>query len=286
MASFDYLDEEQGGTTVVHVISDSVGDTAYGVVQAAAGQFAESAIEIHRLPQLRTVSQVREYFDSPEHPEENTAVFHTVVDYNLRLELKQELDRRGIPSIDLLGPAMSILSTLTGDEPKNIPGIIRANDARYNRRVDGMDFFAEHDDGRKTDDLPEADAVLFGVSRTSKTPLSMYLAFLGYKVANITYVHGREVPKELFECNPRRVFGMVKPATVLETEAERAISDAAALSLAGSYADPTEADVEQAEAREIMDRIDCTIIEVDGRTIEDLASVILERLMEFTSTKL
>ena len=184
---------------VIHVVSDSLGDTASDVVAAAASQFEDGVIQVERLSGIRSVDDVRAYFDAQPETSVPKAVFHTIVDYELRTDVRSELDRRGIPSIDLLGPAMNVISTLTNEEPLSIAGRRSTEDERYHTRVSGMNFFAEHDEGGNPEDLKEADAVLFGVTRTSKTPLSLYLAFLGYKVANVTYVAGEEPPAELFE---------------------------------------------------------------------------------------
>ena len=110
---------------VIHVISDSLGETASSVVTAAAAQFPLGSVRIRRLPKLQALRQVREYFDSldPESAEHPSAVFHTIIDPDLRREVRRELDERGIPSVDLLGPGIAILSSLTGKEPVGIPGI-------------------------------------------------------------------------------------------------------------------------------------------------------------------
>ena len=114
-ANFDLIDEDfDEATPVVHIISDSLGDTASEVVNAAAGQFPNESVRIERLAKVTSVEQVRHYFDEKTDPEIPMAVFHTIVDSNLRAEVRRELDRRAIPSIDLMGPAITVLSTLTG----------------------------------------------------------------------------------------------------------------------------------------------------------------------------
>ncbi len=113
------LDDDIFGQVVplIYVLSDARGETANTVVMAAAAQFGDSSVEIQRLSNVKTVDTVREYFDQNYDPDRPCAVFHTFANGTLRREIRRELDRRGIPSIDLLGPAVTVISTLTGEEP-------------------------------------------------------------------------------------------------------------------------------------------------------------------------
>ena len=104
-------------TPIVFIMSDARGKTAAGVVEAAAAQFEEGVISIKQLGNVRSVDTVKEYLDKHQKEKADVAVFHTIVDQNLRREIRRELDARGIPSIDLLGPSITIISTLTGEEP-------------------------------------------------------------------------------------------------------------------------------------------------------------------------
>ncbi len=123
MRSFDTDDIEYcDDCALIHVISDSEGDTAAGVVAAAAAQFEEGCVKISRLPKVRTIDQVIEYLDANQESEHPTAVFHTIVDTDLRNDIRRELEARQIFSIDIIGPAINVLSTLTQSDPKNIPG--------------------------------------------------------------------------------------------------------------------------------------------------------------------
>ena len=122
MADVDVLFETETPTPIVFVISDARGETATGVVSAAASQFTDDIIIIKRLGEVRSVDTVKKYLDENVDPDCPLAVFHTIVDRNLRRDIRRELDMRGIPSIDLLGPAVTIISTLTGEEPVNEAG--------------------------------------------------------------------------------------------------------------------------------------------------------------------
>lgn len=261
---------------VIHVVSDSLGDTASDVVAAAASQFDPGAVRIERLTKVTTVEQVRRYFDVHAEPGVPKAVFHTIVDPDLRAEIRSELDRRGIPSIDLIGPAITVISMLTGDEPKNIAGAIHDfNDKTY-RRSDAMQFFVSHDDTHNPQDLPEADAILMGISRTSKTPIATYLAFLGLKVACISLRPDRTLPKEIFDCDPRRVFGLTATTDKLLELRERRLHDDPDLPY--NYADRGRIVGEQMLSEEAIEAVGCTVIETGDKAVEDIAKEILEHL--------
>ncbi|MBS5449652.1 MAG: kinase/pyrophosphorylase [Coriobacteriia bacterium] len=261
----------------IHVISDSLGDTAADVALAAAAQFDAGIVHIERLPKASSLRQISEYLDAhlaqdgPEH----FLVFHTIANRELRTALEAELVRRKVPHIDVLGPALDAIAQLTGEQPHGQAGVIRRTDERYFRRIEAMEFFVSHDDGRNPQDLTKADIVLVGVSRTSKTPLSMYLSFHGYKVANIPLAKGSEPPHELFDVEPFRVFGLMSTPEVLSTIRNERLGSDRVREVAGAYADPCAIADELDEARALMRRLGCIVIHTDGRAVEETAQVIL-----------
>lgn len=262
----------------VLVISDALGETAASVALAAAGQFDEGAVAIERLSRVQDARQVKRYLESLAGAAKKIAAFHTIVQDELRCEVAGLLVEQGIAAVDLLGPAIDTIAALTGLAPKGIPGIIHRTDEHYFQRIACMEYAVEHDDGRGADDLSEADIVLIGVSRTSKTPLSMYLALQGYRVANIPLAPQMEPPQALFEVDPARIFGLV---TTLETIApirSQRLGTAQAQSAAGSYADPDAIELEFAYARTLMKRLGCFVVHTDGKAIEESATEIIERL--------
>lgn len=154
-----------------------------------------------------------------------------------------------IRSVDLIGPTLAVLSSLIGVPPKGVAGVIHRTDDRYFHRIEAMEYFVEHDDGRGCDDLSGADIVLLGVSRTSKTPLSMYLAYQGYKVANVPLAHGMEPPKSIYEVDPMRLFGLISTVDVISEIRDSRLGDDYARAVAGSYAEPESVRSELEEAR-------------------------------------
>lgn len=260
------------------VISDALGETAASVALAAAGQFDEGAVAIERLSRVQDARQVRRYLESLAGAAKKIAAFHTIVQDELRSEVAGLLVEQGIAAVDLLGPAIDTIATLTGLAPKGIPGIIHQTDERYFQRIACMEYTVEHDDGRGADDLSEADIVLIGVSRTSKTPLSMYLALQGYRVANIPLAPQMKPPQALFEVDPARIFGLVTTVETIAPIRAQRLGTAQAQSAAGSYADPDAIELEFAYARSLMKRLGCFVVHTDGKAIEESATEIIERL--------
>lgn len=262
----------------VLVISDALGETAASVALAAAGQFDEGAVAIERLSRVQDARQVKRYLESLAGAAKKIAAFHTIVQDELRSEVAGLLVEQGIAAVDLLGPAIDTIAALTGLAPKGIPGIIHQTDERYFQRIACMEYTVEHDDGRGADDLSEADIVLIGVSRTSKTPLSMYLALQGYRVANIPLAPQMEPPQALFEVDPARIFGLVTTVETIAPIRSQRLGTALAQSAAGSYADPDAIELEFAYARTLMKRLGCFVVHTDGKAIEESATEIIERL--------
>lgn len=262
----------------VLVISDALGETAASVALAAAGQFDEGAVAIERLSRVQDARQVKRYLESLAGAAKKIAAFHTIVQDELRSEVAGLLVEQGIAAVDLLGPAIDTIAALTGLAPKGIPGIIHQTDERYFQRIACMEYTVEHDDGRGADDLSEADIVLIGVSRTSKTPLSMYLALQGYRVANIPLAPQIEPPQALFEVDPARIFGLVTTVEAIAPIRVQRLGTAQAQSAAGSYADPDAIELEFAYARSLMKRLGCFVVHSDGKAIEESATEIIERL--------
>ena len=270
------LDAQAGGATpTILVVSDSLGETAADVALAAAAQFERGTVHIERLPKVSSVDQVRHWIDERGGEAANLLVFHTIANRALREGLGAELVARGIPALDLLGPALDAIERLTGEAPSGTAGVIRRTDERYFRRIEAMEFFVAHDDGRNPEDLTKADIVLIGVSRTSKTPLSMYLSFHGYKVANIPLAKGVVPPAELFDVEPFRIFGLISTPEVLSTVRNERLGSIEARRVAGSYADPLYIQEELDEARALMRRLGCIVIHTNGRAVEETSQVIL-----------
>lgn len=262
---------------VVFVISDSLGDSALNVVLAAAAQFAEGSVRIVRLAQISALECVSDYFDEHEGEFGSTAVFHSIVDPDLRAAVKANLNARGIVSVDILGPVVQLLAGLTGQRPKNLASAHHAVDSRYLKRVGAMEFFINHDDGKNPQDLPKADVVLIGLTGSAKTPLAMHLSFLGYNVASISLDGGEGVPGELQKVDPKRVFGLVTTSDVLAQSRKRQLENGADPTM-GPTVDLARIEEEQTRAARTMNDLGCVQLDVAGKTVEELAADILSRI--------
>jgi regulator of PEP synthase PpsR (kinase-PPPase family) len=183
------------------------------------------------------------------------------------------VEGKPVAAVDLIGPAIEAIAEATGLKPKGKPGLIRKTNEEYFGRIDAMEFAVDHDDGRNMDDLAGADIVLIGVSRTSKTPLSIYLASRGYRVANVPLSRGIPDPPQLFTIDSRRIFGLTSQAGLLSEIRYRRLGDAAAY--AGSYAEIGNVQEDLDEARLLMRRLGCIVIKTDNRAIEETAQEIL-----------
>jgi regulator of PEP synthase PpsR (kinase-PPPase family) len=261
----------------VHVLSDSLGETGEMVARAVIAQFEQDAFRIERLRKVATPAQLRETVKA--HCGLHCIFFYTLVDPSLRVEM-ESMRSEGVHAVDLLGPAVNLLATATGRLPAGEAGAMHRTDEEYFERIGATEFAVMHDDGRNPEELPIADVVLIGVSRTSKTPLSMYLASKGYHVANLPLATGVEPPRELFEVDPRKIFGLVtEPSVLLEIRRERMREFGA---FVPGYADREAVEQELEEARALMRQIGCIVIRTDNRAVEESAQEIIRYLAAVT----
>lgn len=199
----------------VFLVSDATGKTCRTVVDAALAQFKSTDVVLEPVPQVRTVAQVEELFERAAAV--NGIVIYTMVSPELRLEISERGRRYGVPTVDILGPVLTRLSDLLEISPLARPGLFRQLDSRYFSRIEAIDFTIKHDDGANLSTLEQAEVVLLGVSRTTKTPVCIYLSYRGWKAANIPIIDGEKPPAELLALDPRKVVGLTIHPNRLET---------------------------------------------------------------------
>ena len=205
----------------IFAVSDATGTTAENVLRAALSQFDASQITVTRFGGVRTKEDVCEVVNEAALKE--SFIVHTIVSEELRRVILKEGREHNVTTIDLMGPLLARLAELLSTPPRSEPGLFDPFDPSYLQRIDAIDFTVHHDDGQNYYDLDRAEIVLVGVSRTSKTPLSFYLGYRGWKVANVPIVLGIEPPKELFELPKGRVVGLiVNPERLSELRRVRA----------------------------------------------------------------
>jgi regulator of PEP synthase PpsR (kinase-PPPase family) len=256
----------------IFAVSDATGKTANRVINAALAQFDRDDIEIVRYGDVRSVERIREIFD--EAARVNGFVVHTLVSEELRTHMLDEGRKFNVPAIDLIGPLLIRLSSWFESQPKAQPGLFHVIDEEYDRRIEAVEFTVQHDDCRRAGELHLADIVLIGVSRTSKTPLSMYLANRGWKVANVPIAFGIKPPQNLFTLPKRKVIALTidpeRLASLREVRAERLGTRKI------GYADLDTVRREVMYAYEIFDqRRDWPLLDMTAKPIEEAAAEII-----------
>ena len=194
-------------TLIIYVISDSVGETAQQVARAAISQFSiNDNYEIRRFPYVVDKKFLIQILNSGKN--EDAIILYTLVNEELSNLTKEYCHKQNLSSIDLMSPILDKISNKINKNPKREPGAIRKLDESYFKRVEAIEFAVKYDDGKDPRGILKSDIVLVGISRTSKTPLSMYLANKNIKVANIPLVPEIPLPKELNNINPNKIIGL------------------------------------------------------------------------------
>jgi len=263
------------GAPPVHqvvVASDATGHTAEVVVRAALVQFRGAKVQVHVRSHLRTVGDVRRCVR--EAHQVDGLIVHTLVSAEMRSVLLTEARAQRVPTIDLLGPLLLRLEDLLALQPLAKPGLFRDMDAEYRRRFEVMDFTVRHDDGQGAEGLLQADLVLVGVSRTSKTPLSMFLASRGLRVANVPIVHSLPLPEELTRVPVCKVIGLtIKPERLLELRRSRL--QQMEIPPKFPYADVRQIWTELEYARDLCGRAGWPLVDVTDKSVEEVAAEVL-----------
>jgi [pyruvate, water dikinase]-phosphate phosphotransferase / [pyruvate, water dikinase] kinase len=206
----------------IFVLSDGTGETADQMIKAALVQYVRSNLRIVRYKNVRTEAQVSSIVE--EAHSARAIVVYTVVSETLRSFIEKMSQQSGVPSVDLLGPLLQLLSRYLARESKGQAGLFHQVNENYFKRIEAIEFTVKHDDGRYAENLKLADVVLVGLSRTSKTPLSIYLSYKGWKVANVPLVKGIPVPPQLFETDQRKIIGLIiDPQSLARIRRERLI---------------------------------------------------------------
>lgn len=260
----------------IHVMADSTGDTAARVARATRMQYEDFDTRIVRHPRIRTSSVLRAAFADIAESEETVVVFSTLVDDALRILLDELCAQHSIAHVDLLLPAMEAMERATGSKPIREIRPVQV-DADYFKKIQAMEFAIALDDGQRPESLNEADIVLVGVSRTGKTPLSMYLGYLGYKTANIPLVPGIAPPGQLYEVERWKIVGLTIDPERLQTIRTRRVR---AMGTRGpgrdGYTELAKIFDELEEVRDIQRGLGCPIIETTDLALEESAGRVIE----------
>jgi regulator of PEP synthase PpsR (kinase-PPPase family) len=263
------------GPVELHVVSDATGETATRVVLAVERQFPDLEFEVIRHPRITSVDDIQ--LAAARARGRRAVVIYTLVAAEYRDVMRTLCRRYKLHYCDLLGHPLDAVAKVAGTPARMEPGARPVLDSTYFKRMAAIEYAVRFDDGLATYGLKDADIVLVGVSRSSKTPLSIYLGFLGYRTANVPIVKGIEPPKELFEIDRARVIGLTIDAlTLAEIRGERVRN------MRGSRREYAglEAIYEELEyAESVHRRLGCPVIEVSNLAIEETAHRIV-RLVE------
>lgn len=260
----------------LYLFSDATGETVDRVVRAVLTQFRDVEIRLHRFNQIRSESTLLEAVEVAAR--QPGLIAFTMVDRELAQLLQSEAESRGLEAVDILSPLLYKLSDMFALAPQQEPGLLYQLNAEYHKRVEAVNFTVKQDDGQELRHLFKADIVLVGVSRTSKTPLAMYLAHKGFKVANVPLVKGIDPPRELFQIDQNRIVGLLIDARrLVELRTARLLQ--LHQSPRSSYADYDEIVDELKSCKQLYRRNpQWLIIDVTHKSVEESASDILKKL--------
>ena len=256
------------------IISDGTGETAAQMTKAAMVQFGNHDVFFTRYKNIRSEAQLEAICQDAGINRE--LIVYTIVSPTLRGLLIRIAREKSIPCVDLLGPVMKGLASYFGYEPKLIAGLLHDVNEEYFERIEAMEYTIAHDDGRDLTGLEKADLVILGISRTSKTPLSMYLSHQGWRVANIPMIHGFEVPKEIQGIDQRKIVGLTIDSEDLATIRRNRLQRLGQNS-GGGYADPEQVNAEIEYANEIFRKNRrWPVFNVTGKALEETAAEIIK----------
>lgn len=260
----------------LHLVSDSTGETLESLVKAGLAQFEAVDAVKHYWPMVRSEGHLDRVLD--EVARAPGLVLYTLVARSIRARLEQRCAALGLPVIPVMDPVIEGLERMLGTRAASRPGGQHRMDAAYFGRIEAINWTMEHDDGLLPQEWEQADLVLAGVSRSSKTPTSLYLANRGYKVANIPIVPSRPLPPELFDLKGPIVVGLTVSAERLEQVRRARILGQDVAGFSAAYADPEGIKTELNVARRLFADRGWPVIDVTRRSIEETAAELMNML--------
>jgi regulator of PEP synthase PpsR (kinase-PPPase family) len=257
-----------GESSPVYVVSGGSGASGKQIVETVLAQFPESNVPVISVAHVRQVKQIEEVVEKAVSTK--GTVVHTLVNDELRETLVRLGEKNKIATIDLMGALIDRLTEELGRKPLGQPGLFREFRHDYFRRVEAIEFAVGHDDGQRPEDLGSADIVIIGVSRCGKTPLSMYLAVQGWKVANVPLIMDIPPPRELFQIDRHRVIGLSIDYEQLLVHRKKR-QDRIGTGRHSAYADPAKVFEEMEAAGRIYVKGGFSVVAVTNKPIEMIA---------------
>ncbi|MBM7708752.1 pyruvate, water dikinase regulatory protein [Enterococcus lemanii] len=268
-------EDNQNKTVIFFIISDSAGETASKLAQATMAQYPTVDFEIFRRTFITTKEAlIKSLVDAKKH---DAIILHTLINEDLVKLAHDFCEASELYHFDVLTPPVLEVQRRSGVTPTREPGALHHLNKNYFKRIKAMEFAVKYDDGKDPRGFLEADVVLLGVSRTSKTPLSLFLANKNLKVANLPLVPQAHIPKQLWEIDPKKIVGLTNDPEVLNgIRKERMI--AYGLNPDTAYSDIEKIKSELAFAHDLYEKLGCVVINVASLSIEETASMILNAL--------
>jgi len=257
----------------VHLVSDSTGETVHQVARACMAQFADVKAVEHVWTLVRTKAHLQPLYSGLDRFP--GILLMSIIDQELRNEIEQYCHTKGIPVVSILDPVVNLLTTVLGIEMVNLPGGQRRLNTAYFNRMEAVDFAVSHDDGMNMNNLKKADILIIGVSRTSKTPTSMYLAHRGYKVANYALVPNVPFPMHYLDDVNILIVGLTndpKRLSLVRRTRQSSMKD----DKNQNYIDIGQITNEVREARRLFMVNNWPVIDVTRRSVEETAAAIIQ----------
>jgi regulator of PEP synthase PpsR (kinase-PPPase family) len=259
----------------VYIVSGGVGASGEQVVNTVLAQFPDITVPVITVRSIRHPEQLEEVIAKAR--EQGGIIVHTMVDSHLRQRLIDLAQARGVIAIDLMGALLEHLTAILGRPPEQKPGLYRQLHRSYFERIEAIEYALKHDDGQNPEGWPEADVLLVGVSRTGKTPLSVYLSVLGWKVANLPIIPEIPVSPKLFNLDPDRVIGLKIDLDRLLAYRRRRIGQLG-ISARSAYTDPARIEEELELAQSTFQKGGFFVIDVTDKTVEVSADEVIKRI--------
>lgn len=266
----------------IFIVSDATGQTCQRVVNAALRQFKTTQVVKKRVSYVQTIPQIEDIIH--EAASVNGIVIYTMVTPEARQKVEESGRLNGVPTIDLLGPLLTRFSDLLEVSPMAQPGLGRRLDDDYFKRIEAIDYTFKHDDGLRLSTVDQAEIVLLGVSRTTKTPVSIYLSYRGWKVANIPIVQGQSLPEELGKVDPGRVVAFtIKPTRLqlLRLERKQYLNNVDL----GDYTDLNQVKSEVSYGLRLFREYGCPVVDVTYKSIEETSTDVMRIIYAHTGRK-
>jgi regulator of PEP synthase PpsR (kinase-PPPase family) len=256
----------------IYIVSGGAGAVGSEVAKLVLTQFEGVSVPLIVVPNVREPEQVAEVVEQAA--ANGGTILHTLMEAALRRDLIRKARAQHVYEIDLVGSVLSRVATLVGREPAGKPGLYQQRRSAYFERLEAIEYTMQHDDGARTADLSEAEIVLVGISRVGKTPLSMYLAVLGWKVANIPLVKEVTIPEELFKVDRRRVIGLIVDAEQIAAR-RRWRQRRLGVSMGARYTNQESAEDEVEWVRRLYRRHGWATVNLTDKSIEESADEII-----------